>query len=110
MEAEQKAASAEPEPSCELSAGARSNAVGFGERRARSVRAPGEVCAISDDGRGAAALTRGLRGLADRVDALGGTIVVSSPAGGPTAIRVRRPMVRVRSGSASLGAAPRSSG
>jgi signal transduction histidine kinase len=65
---------------------------------------------VSDDGRGGAALTRGLRGLADRVDALGGTIVVSRPVGGPTAIRARRPMVRVGSGSASHGAAPRSSG
>ena len=46
---------------------------------------------FSDDGCGGATLTRGLRGLADRVDALGGTFVVRSPAGGPTVIRVRLP-------------------
>jgi signal transduction histidine kinase len=47
---------------------------------------------ISDDGRGGATLARGLRGLADRVDALGGTLVVSSPAGGPTVLGVRLPV------------------
>jgi signal transduction histidine kinase len=64
---------------------------------------------VSDDGRGGAALSGGLRGLADRVDALGGTIVVSSPAGGPN--RDTRPAAGgARAPAASHGAAPRSSG
>jgi hypothetical protein len=33
--------------------------------------------------------TRGLRGLADRVDAKGGTLTIDSPHGGPTTIRAR---------------------
>jgi hypothetical protein len=42
---------------------------------------------IADDGSGGATLERGLRGLADRIDALGGTFTVSSPQGGPTVLR-----------------------
>ena len=42
---------------------------------------------IADDGVGGAALERGLRGLADRIEALGGTFVLSSPPGGPTVVR-----------------------
>jgi signal transduction histidine kinase len=47
---------------------------------------------IRDDGRGGAAPTRGLRGLADRVDTSAGTFDVESPAGGPTTIRARLPI------------------
>lgn len=42
---------------------------------------------IVDDGVGGATLERGLRGLADRVEALGGRFAVSSPRGGPTVVR-----------------------
>ena len=42
---------------------------------------------IADDGRGGATLQRGLRGLADRIEALGGTFALSSPRGGPTVVR-----------------------
>jgi len=49
---------------------------------------------IRDDGIGGADPARGsgLVGLSDRVEALGGTIDVSSPAGGGTTIRVRMPV------------------
>lgn len=48
---------------------------------------------VSDDGQGGAEARRGsgLRGLADRVMALGGTLDVDSPAGGGTRIRARIP-------------------
>ena len=42
---------------------------------------------IRDNGRGGAVLGRGLRGIAARVDALGGRVVLSSPSGGPTTLR-----------------------
>ena len=42
---------------------------------------------IVDDGVGGAMTERGLRGLADRVEALGGTFELSSPQGGPTSVR-----------------------
>ena len=49
---------------------------------------------IHDDGRGGADASRGsgLIGLADRVDALGGTLDVASPIGGGTTLRVRLPI------------------
>jgi signal transduction histidine kinase len=49
---------------------------------------------IADDGVGGASTTAGagLRGLADRLDALGGTLSVESPHGGPTMIRARAPL------------------
>jgi signal transduction histidine kinase len=49
---------------------------------------------IHDDGIGGADLRRGsgLIGLADRVDALGGTIAIASPAGDGTSIHVRLPV------------------
>jgi len=48
---------------------------------------------VADDGRGGAAPGRGsgLRGLADRVDAIGGRLEVESPAGGGTRIRAILP-------------------
>jgi signal transduction histidine kinase len=45
------------------------------------------VLEVADDGRGGAFAERGLRGLADRVDALGGTFSLSSPPGVPTRLR-----------------------
>ena len=49
--------------------------------------------AIEDDGRGGASASgsSGLRGLADRVEALGGRLEISSPAGGGTAVRAEIP-------------------
>lgn len=49
---------------------------------------------VTDDGRGNAGTAgagSGLRGLAQRVGALGGTLAIDSPAGGPTAITVELP-------------------
>jgi signal transduction histidine kinase len=49
---------------------------------------------IADDGVGGASTTAGsgLRGLADRLDALGGTLSIDSPRGGPTTIHARAPL------------------
>ena len=49
---------------------------------------------IADDGIGGAGTTAGsgLRGLADRLDALGGTLSIDSPQGGPTNIRAQAPL------------------
>jgi signal transduction histidine kinase len=49
---------------------------------------------IADDGIGGASPTAGsgLRGLADRLDALGGTLSIDSPRGGPTRIRAQAPL------------------
>jgi len=51
---------------------------------------------VSDDGRGGADASggSGLTGLADRVDAIGGTIHINSRPGGGTAIHVRLPTTR----------------
>ncbi|MFC3504035.1 histidine kinase [Micromonospora krabiensis] len=51
------------------------------------------VVEISDDGRGDADPTRGtgLTGLADRVAAAGGRLLLASPPGGPTRVRVELP-------------------
>lgn len=48
---------------------------------------------VADDGTGGAHLAKGhgLAGLADRVHALGGTLTVTSPAGGPTEVRAELP-------------------
>lgn len=70
---------------------------------------------VGDDGRGGASLTRGLHGIADRVEALGGTFTVSSPPGGPTLLRAEFPLsagdgdTRSKEGRARAGAAKRSS-
>ena len=50
---------------------------------------------IADDGIGGAATTAGsgLRGLGDRLDALGGTLTVNSPRGGGTRIHARAPLL-----------------
>ena len=49
---------------------------------------------IADDGRGGATATggSGLRGLADRLEALGGSLEVESPPGGGTVLRARVPV------------------
>jgi signal transduction histidine kinase len=48
---------------------------------------------VGDDGIGGADAhpTGGLAGLTDRVDSVGGTLTISSPAGGPTLVRVELP-------------------
>ena len=49
---------------------------------------------IADDGSGGAVAAggSGLRGLADRLEAIGGTLDVESPAGGGTVVRARVPL------------------
>lgn len=47
---------------------------------------------IRDDGIGGAGIERGLRGLADRVEALGGALSLRSPRGGPTIVRAALPL------------------
>ena len=51
------------------------------------------IAEIADDGRGGAAIGAGsgLAGLRDRVAALDGTLVVTSPDGGPTIVRAEIP-------------------
>jgi signal transduction histidine kinase len=53
------------------------------------------VVEITDDGVGGAnpSSGSGLRGLADRVEALGGTLDVVSPAGAGTTLRAEIPLV-----------------
>ena len=57
------------------------------ERRTRCIE-------VRDDGVGGAAADRGsgLRGLADRVEALGGRLVLDSPAGEGTTLRAEIPV------------------
>jgi signal transduction histidine kinase len=52
------------------------------------------VAEIGDDGAGGADATSGsgLRGLADRVEALGGTLTVTSPRGAGTTVRAEVPV------------------
>jgi signal transduction histidine kinase len=49
---------------------------------------------VGDDGRGGASLanSRGLRGLADRIEVAGGTLSVVSPPGGSTRISAEIPI------------------
>ncbi|MEU4294595.1 sensor domain-containing protein [Kribbella sp. NPDC026596] len=51
------------------------------------------VISVTDDGRGGAKLGAGsgLTGLVTRLDALGGTLVIDSPPGGPTRLRMECP-------------------
>jgi PAS domain S-box-containing protein len=60
-----------------------------------AVRTDGDVLGVEvlDDGMGGADEEgSGLRGLSDRVEALGGTLVLESPAGGGTRLRARIPL------------------
>ena len=52
------------------------------------------VISVLDNGHGGAAMTtsRGLRGLADRVEVAGGRLTVTSPPGGPTCIQAEFPL------------------
>ena len=62
------------------------------------------VVEVSDDGVGGAdpAAGSGLRGLADRVEALGGSLAVVSPAGAGTTLRAEIPRLTRRPGSGPL--------
>jgi len=67
---------------------------GASEARVRVARTNGRArVEVTDDGVGGAEEGggSGLRGLVDRVEALGGRLTVSSPAGGGTAVRVELP-------------------
>jgi signal transduction histidine kinase len=69
-------------------AGASSAAISVGDRAGRL------YVEISDDGVGGAVLSEGsgLAGLADRVEALGGTLVLHSPEGGGTRLSAELPL------------------
>ena len=59
---------------------------------------------VADDGRGGARLDggSGLRGLADRVAALGGTLTVTSPGGGGTSVRAEIPLPTAESSTSPI--------
>ena len=63
---------------------------------------------VTDDGRGGATLGgegSGLRGLEERIRAMDGRLILSSPPGGPTMVTVQLPPgVRTRTDAASPGA------
>ena len=81
-----------------MAAEALTNVAKYAQASAATVRAwPHDDRAtieIADDGVGGAdaALGSGLRGLADRLDALDGTLRVASPAGGGTTITAELPV------------------
>jgi signal transduction histidine kinase len=64
---------------------------------------------VTDDGVGGAdrSLGSGLLGLADRVEALGGQLLVESPVAGGTRLSANLPLVEAPSGSSAKGAIPR---
>jgi hypothetical protein len=64
---------------------------------------------VTDDGVGGAdpATGSGLRGLADRAEALGGTLSVNSPAGGGTVLTLRLPMTIADESRSAVGASGR---
>lgn len=66
------------------------------------------VVEVSDDGVGGAVekTGHGLAGLRDRAAGMGGTFEVSSPEGGPTAVRVTLPMAGVGAASAAAASEP----
>ncbi|MEU6351186.1 sensor domain-containing protein [Streptomyces sp. NPDC047072] len=80
---------------------------GAGRAEVRGAHARGRLLLeIRDDGHGGADATAGtgLTGLADRVSVLDGTLTLSSPAGGPTLLRVEIPCeVRELSGARRVG-------
>ena len=68
----------------------------------RIIRTEGRLAIeVADDGVGGADPARGfgLRGLVDRVEALGGTLRVDSPTGGGTRIEATIPLEPARAGS-----------
>ncbi|GAA2498722.1 sensor histidine kinase [Winogradskya humida] len=67
------------------------------------------ILEIRDDGQGGADPTRGtgLTGLADRVAASGGRLLLSSPQDGPTLLRIELPLIPAPAPAASLPAAGR---
>jgi signal transduction histidine kinase len=70
---------------------------GASELQVRMATAGGELrVEIADDGRGGAdpGTGTGLRGLADRVEALGGRLALDSPPGAGTVVRAALPLVR----------------
>jgi signal transduction histidine kinase len=75
------------------------NASKYAEANEVSIRvAPADgalVVEIADDGRGGADASAGtgLRGLADRIDALGGSFALDSPRGAGTRVRAVLPLV-----------------
>lgn len=66
------------------------------------------VVEVSDDGVGGAVekTGHGLAGLRDRAAGMGGTFEVSSPEGGPTAVRVTLPMAGVGAASSAAASEP----
>jgi hypothetical protein len=58
------------------------------------LKASNLVMSVIDNGRGGAAMTasRGLRGLADRVEVAGGRLTIGSPPGGPTCVLAEVPL------------------
>jgi signal transduction histidine kinase len=88
-----------------VAAEALTNAAKYANASAASVRAWARdgraTIEITDDGLGGAnaALGSGLRGLADRVEALDGTLHVESQAGAGTKITAQIPVVEVEGGT-----------
>jgi signal transduction histidine kinase len=74
------------------------NAARYADARAVRIRVAREdgalLVEVADDGRGGADATdgTGLRGLADRIDTLGGSFEVDSPRGAGTRVRARLPL------------------
>ena len=62
----------------------------------RGVKSGAITITITDDGRGGAHVGSGLRGLAERVEALGGSLELASPVGVGTTVRVRLPRNTMR--------------
>ena len=54
----------------------------------------GATAEVGDDGRGGATTNggSGLRGLSDRLEAIGGTMAIESPPGGGTVVRASIPL------------------
>ncbi|MDP9795581.1 signal transduction histidine kinase [Catenuloplanes nepalensis] len=68
-----------------------------GQAWVRAYREQGQlIVEVTDDGRGGASpdLGTGLTGLADRAAVTGGRMLLSSPPGGPTVVRVELPWIR----------------
>jgi PAS domain S-box-containing protein len=80
-----------------------------GATRARvsvAVADGGATAEIADDGRGGANASggSGLRGLSDRLEAIGGTLELESPPGGGTVVRARVPVAQAETGTVPVNA------